>query len=266
MKPRTESDPFISLNLRAFIEAKDPYEQAAVTALVFWHWWKGNNEGLGVDGLAALGKMSPAKAKAVAADLKARGWIETSRTFGGKTQYRLTVEKMNFKEAYKIAANWLPQSQLDSDQLALWEPPSSHTVAANELPQSQPNSKNIDLIQTKRTDSPAVAGNGKHPDQDSFWESAKASFSLKNSGAELGWPRDAKGFNKNLTAELTRLGGVELARRWDNMVNDPWATASLRNFIMDTDKWIKRREKLTGGTNARPFNQPKTDWQPTSRG
>lgn len=149
MKPRTESDPFVGLNLRAFISAEDPYEMAVVATLVFWNWWRGNNEGLGAEGLAALGKMGLAKAKSTASKLEKRGWIEKNRKFGGKTQYRLTVEKMTFKEAYSIAANWLPQSQLDDSQLATTEPPISSDKAANWLPQSQPNIKRSDKSKTK---------------------------------------------------------------------------------------------------------------------
>lgn len=262
-KPRTESDPFISLNLRAFVESKDPYEQAAVTALVFWHWWKGNNEGLGIEGLAALGKMSPAKAKAVASEFKKRGWIETQRDFGGKTCYRLTVEKMTFRDAYRQVTNWLPQSQMDADQLDLWQPSTGHQVANNEPPQSPPNSKRLDLQTDKTTDTPpAKPTGGKHPDQDRWWKGAQAIWEAKHLGKELQWPV-GKAFNIELTKALTNLGADELNRRWENLVNDPWATASLRTLLSDPDKYITRREKITTAPKSKlpPWEQEKLDRQ-----
>lgn len=141
MKEKTAIDPFISLNVRAFIEAKDPYEVMVILAMNFWYWWKDDRDGLGIEGIAALGKLSAAQAKRVVARLKAKGWIEASRPFGGKSRYRLVIPKMSFKEAYSLASNWLPQSQLSELQLAPTEPPISSDRANNGLPQSPPNIK-----------------------------------------------------------------------------------------------------------------------------
>lgn len=110
-----------------------------------------------------------------------------------------------------------------------------------------------------------VAKAGKHPDQDAFWKFAQPTFKAIT-GQTLSWPRTPT-FQKQITEGLSQHGSIELCRRWDNYLTDPYAQSrSLLGFFYDLDKWITRREKLpTGGTNARAFVQPKTDWQPSGK-
>lgn len=128
-KQRSEMNPFVSLDVRVFAEAQDPYEMAYALAMVFWYWVMDENEELGVEGIAAMGRMSISKAKEVTAKFKKRGWLDTKRRFGGKTAFALTVPKMTHIEALTRFTAALPEDlrnrvktaymkQMDSGQWA----------------------------------------------------------------------------------------------------------------------------------------------------
>jgi hypothetical protein len=295
-KRGTEREPFTTIDIRAVIDAT-PEEQAVLLAIQFLHWWLGPAQAKGLELIEAvlvnpqrpkrvpagapgteekpgeeLGQISPRAIKRALARLRHRGWVETERAFKGKTAYRLAVPTLAFKDAYEtVAARLSPSLRASLAQRAV-EPsgqlglslgparPEGQASSAQELLSNQ-----TDNLQTQEQD-PAP---GKPVDakarQDSFWAKAKAIWATKFDGADLAWPKDARGFNRHLTTELERLGSDELARRWSNCVNDPWSRPSLRAFIGDTDKWITARTQQKGGTHARPFQQPKSDWQPTQR-
>lgn len=157
MKQRTEPDPFVSVNVRAFVEAEDPYELAVVTALVFWHWCQDEEDGLGVEGIAVLGKMGTTKAKAVAAALEKKGWIERSRTFQSRTRYRLTIPKMRHAEGMAILAAKLPKDiqrliRTDATRLndtVATRPSISRQASNRESPGVPPNNKTPEKRESK---------------------------------------------------------------------------------------------------------------------
>jgi hypothetical protein len=289
----TEREPFTTIDVRAVIDAT-PEEQAVLLAIQFLHWWLGPEQAKGLELIEAvlinpqrprrvpagapkpegeqgeeLAQISPRSIKRALARLRHRGWVETERAFKGRTAYRLTIQPLAFKDAYEtVAARLSPAIRASLAQRAV-EPsgqlglslgpggPDRRASSAQGLLSNQ-----TDNPQTQEQDSPpAKPVDAAKARQDAFWEKAKAIWKAKFN-AELAWPKDARGFNKNLTTELERLGADELARRWSNCVNDPWARPSLRAFILDTDKWITAREQKGA---PRAFQQPKTDWQPTQR-
>lgn len=285
----SEREPFTTIDIRAVIDAT-PEEQAVILAIQFLHWWLGPEKAKGLEMIEAvlinpdrpkrlkaghteeeLAQISPRGIKRALARLRARGWVETSRAFKGKTAFTLTIPTLAFKAAYEIVALRFPdairaelaQRALEpSGQLGLSLGPGGPERGA-ELARGLLSNQTPLQTQEKDPTPDKPANGGKHPDQDRFWTAAKEAWLKRFPAHPLEWPKDAKGFNKNLTDQLTRLGADELGRRWFNCVNDPFSRPSLRNFINDTDRWIQVRTKDSG--SARKFQQPETDWKPSER-
>ena len=93
----------------------------------------------------------------------------------------------------------------------------------------------------------------KHEQQDAFWIKAQAIWQEKNPGDKLPWPA-VTGFPAALFKALESWGGTELARRWENMVNDPFSLPDLADCVRRPERWINRRTK--GGASARTFHSP----------
>lgn len=285
----SEREPFTTIDIRAVIDST-PEEKAVILAIQFLHWWLGPDKAKGLELIEAvlinperpkrlkagttkdeLAQISPRAIKRAIARLRARGWLETSRAFKGKTSFTLTVPTLAFKAAYEIVGARLPESiraELaqraiePSGQLGLSLGPGGPERGASS---AQGLLSNQTPIQTQEKDPTPdkPASSGKHPDQDRFWKTAGETWAKRFPGHKLEWPTDAKGFNKKLTDQLGRLGAEELARRWSNCVNDPFSRPSLRNFMNDTDAWVMARTKESG--QARKFQQPDTDWKPSER-
>lgn len=259
-KKETFLPPFVPTDLRAWMEA-DIEERALVGSIRLIQWLEGETAPVYLRTLQTLLGTSGRQTARILAKVKARGWLMSKRGFSatgkgkGAPVYSLAVPTMDFKEARK-RLSLQPATDGRLEAFNLPELPFQPATTGRSTIQE------IDLKERPKTtpDKPAIA---KHPDQDSFWIQAKATWAAKHQGAVLAWPKDARGFNKSLTEELARLGALELARRWGNCVNDPWSRPSLRAFILDTDKWITARAEK-GGTHARKFQQPDgSTWTPT---
>jgi len=290
----TEREPFTTIDVRAVIDAT-PEEQAVILAIQFLHWWLGPAEAKGLELIEAvlrnpqrpdrvpagepgckeeLGQISPRAIKRALARLRARGWVETERAFKGPTSYRLTVPTLAFKDSYEtVAARLSPAIRArlaqravePSGQLGLSLGPARPDGGASSAQGLLSNQTLRD--QTKKREEPAADKplGGQHPEQDATWTEIQKTWTDKHPGAPaLKWPAATmRGWQAALGTELQRLGKDELVRRWANMVNDPWAKASLRAFISDTDAWIKRRVKEQQ-KQTRGFHQPATEgWRPT---
>lgn len=105
----------------------------------------------------------------------------------------------------------------------------------------------------------ATKGRGKHPEQDAFWKKAEATWEAKHPGVKLEWP-GLTGFPTALWNALETLKADELARRWENMVLDPFSRPSMMSLCKDPNAWVARREGKQ--TPARAFHAPSTDWRP----
>ncbi len=155
--------PFIPVLLRGYIEAEDPFEIAVIVALQFWHWWKGDKGAkaeLGSKGVAILAKMSDGKARQILDKLKAKGWVESSRRFGGKMRYSLAIPEMTWDEGKAEASKLLPQLILDNPQLAMWEQLSCPVVTDELSPRSR-LIPNTDSLKTHKNT--PVGGNAPNP-------------------------------------------------------------------------------------------------------
>lgn len=116
------------------------------------------------------------------------------------------------------------------------------------------NKEGKQVLNKEKTNTAPKGAVSKHPDQDEFWTLAQKAWVVKfPESAALGWPR-MTGFPKALYAALDRLGAKELARRWSNMVMDPFSRPDLHALVHNPDKWMDLR---TGkAPTARPFNSP----------
>ncbi len=263
-KARTETDPFVALNLRAFVESTDTFERSAILAMTFWHWWVDENTGLGIEGIAALGRMSESQAKRVVQSLKHRGWLEVIRPFGGKSRYMLTIEKMTFKDAYSQVCNWLPQSLLTELNMVPVEPIDSSARAINEAPQSQlsicsdlkeKDLKEPDFFDALKADSNLKALNSK-AFTDYFWKKHQEKHGVK--------PIPPKWIFSKATILANQLPMEDLLKRVDNYFNSPHLTSHpFENFVNYPDKYTApAKDFKAGGTEKRGYAQPdSTDWK-----
>ena len=256
--------PFVPVDLRAWIHGTQG-ERDVVGAIRLLQWLDGPSEPTPLPMIvAACHPTSERQVKRDLASAKAKGWVVGSRNAKGRlgrsaTCYALAIEPMAFKVARGILeqrANLAPRSDGATGQLELTKGPNSTDQGATV---AHPNIQEKDLSERLKRKTPAAAKplGGKHPDQDAAWALMKATWKAKYpEAADLEWPAATmRGWQAAFTASLDRLGIQELDRRWSNMVNDPWTKASLRAFILDTDKWITvRKEKGQG--HARSIHTP----------
>lgn len=258
--------PFTPVDLRAWMEGNAD-ERSLVGAIRLLQWIEGKDAELPLALiLAAMPGTSPRQLKRTLASVKAKGWLVSKRTAKGRlgrgaTTYLLAIDEMSFKDArhrINLEANLAPRSEGPTGQLELTKGPKSTDQGATVAPANN-QEKDLQERPTRETPSAPKREPGKHPDQDAFWAEAKATWAAKHPGAELAWPaRTMRDWQMHLTAELIRLGGPELGRRWKNCATDPWAKPSLRAFILDTDKWITARGPA-GAAPGRAFNRPESD-------
>lgn len=138
--------------------------------------------------------------------------------------------------------------------------PEKSIPKANKSPQANNNFSD----QPNNGDPPKQVGKGRPAGQDEFWRFAQPTFKAIT-GQALSWPRTPT-FQKQMKDGLETHGVEELCRRWDNYLVDPYAQSrSLLGFFYDLDKWINKRQKLTGAPNGntRTFHQPASDWKPS---
>ncbi len=195
-----------------------------------------------------MGVKSLSTVKAAQAELARTGWIKRLAMGGGLKPTEWDVYNKPHNGQLPLLGNETPGRTATGAYSAPGGAAERPTPGREAAPKQE---YKHELKQEKRA--------GVHPDQDAFWTEAKATWASKHPGAELAWPaRTMRDWQMHLTAELIRLGGPELGRRWKNCATDPWAKPSLRAFILDTDKWITARGPA-GAAPGRAFNRPESD-------
>ncbi len=263
--PKTSNlPPFTPVDLRAWVEGNTD-ERDVVGAIRLLQWLEGPDAEIYLAMIvAACFPTSERQIKRALASTKTKGWVISSRSAKGRMgrgapTYALAIKPMAFKEARLILdqrANLAPRLPLPTGQESTTNGPDSTDQEARVAPR---NNKEKDLQErptTKIETAPKGATMPPHPEQDFFWNRAKATWaaSPKAQGQPLQWPR-LNGFPKALYAALESLGGIELERRWCNMVYDPYARPSLMALVTEPDKWVNVR--TAGNATARPFHNPK---------
>ncbi len=270
-------EPFSAIPVLAAIDAT-PEEQAVLSALHFLYMWLGDVP-VGIEAIVAvlinpdqpprvkagtgetkeeLGQITESGIKRALARMKARGWVEGEKGFGGKTSYRITVPVMTNAEGQKIVKARM------SEKLRLYFFP-------KEAPDSTPDLFSAPAVKSPPSDPPSpLAPGGDTPasirkrDQDEIWAHWKAGYIAKYSQQPV-WPA-FKWVGPAIAALVAQIGVAEIKRRMTNMLEDPYTTsASFADFLARPDKWVAKREPFQkGGGSARPFNTPKTDWKPSA--
>lgn len=267
MKKENQLPPFAPVDLRAWIQGNNG-ERDIIGAIRLIQWLEGPQEPIYLAQIvAACYPTSERQVKRDLAGVKAKGWLLTKRDAKGRLGrsapvYFLAIEPMAFKDARLIInqrANLAPRSEEATGQIQLTYGPKSTDQEANMAPA---NIKEKDLSERPKGKTlPQAGGNGKHPEQDSFWAKAEAIWEKKNPGKKLNWPR-MNGFPKDLYAALESFGAEELARCFSNMVNDPFSQPDIFYFMKQPQKWVNAR-KAQG--QARSFNSPQVEAPASSR-
>lgn len=257
-KPRRN---FIPMPFYPLAVDTSPQERMFILAL-YHHDWDGVLAFPSQKRIGQIMGCSPDTVARTQAKLEKRGWIKISKKKGNRNQYDMNIPEMTLDEFNEFLKR--PQNAATLDLRQPQDADSESRMVRPGEPQDAAS-----LINRTNEAEPVSRTKGlKHADEKKFWDESKAIWSKRFPGQELRWPGQPgsapiKDFQKLLTAQLVAVGCEELARRWSNCVNAPWGQPSMRSFIYDTDKWVKDPNEKKGGTGARAFHAPPTDWQPT---
>ncbi len=142
-KEISKQDPYVPLDLRAYVESRDLYEWAVLLTMAV-HDRKILDGNLTAEQIAELSDMKRAKVFLTLKGLHERGWVQKTSVPGEPTRWSRSVPRMSWDEAHQIFAKILgygtqPVHHMDTPRPPHGHPPSTtwtppvHTVDGSNI-------------------------------------------------------------------------------------------------------------------------------------